>query len=67
MFRLDWRIFICNLSLSFMRWRCVSLLNKDGIRLTHHLNFLDLFLKLPVLGLVFGIFCARRDALCVIL
>jgi hypothetical protein len=33
---------------------------------THHLYFLYLFLKFPVLGLVFGILGARRDALCVI-
>lgn len=34
--------------------------------LTHHLYFLYFFLKLPVLGLVLGIFRARRDALSVI-
>ena len=50
-----------------MRWQCVSLLNEDDIRVTHRLYFLDLFLKLPVLGLVFGILCARCDSLCVIL
>ena len=66
MLRLDWRIFICNLSLSL--WDgSVSLLHKDSIRLTHRLYFLDFFLKFPVLGLVFCILCARCDALCVIL
>jgi len=67
MFFLDWSIFNCNLSLSYMRWLCKRRCQlRNSIRLTHHLNFLYFFLKFPVLGLVFGIFGARCNTLCVI-
>lgn len=66
MFRFDWRIFICNLSLSYTRWLRVSQLYEDGIQLTHQFYFFDLFLKFPVLGLVLGILGAGRDTLSVV-
>ena len=66
MFRFDWRILTCNLSLSCMRWLCESVVYEDSVRLTHHFYFLYLFLKFPVFGLVLGILGTRCDALCVI-
>jgi len=59
-------IFTCNLSLSYMRWLRVSQLYGDGIKLTHQFYFFYLFLKFPVLGLVFGILGAGCDTLSVI-
>ena len=44
----------------------MSQLDEDGIQLTHHVYFFDLFLKFPVLGLVFSILGAGCDTLCVI-